>query len=59
MNQHLLRKASVKTVYVYVIRIIKQGLGMLCKWNIGGDCMYDFKGDPVSHIIMPPPHLIH
>ena len=21
----------------YVFRLIKQGLGMLCKWNIGGD----------------------
>ena len=38
MNQHLLMKNSVRAVQVYVFRIVKQGLGILCKWNIGGDC---------------------
>ena len=28
----------LRQYWVYVFRFIKQGLGMLCKWNIGGDC---------------------
>ena len=37
MNRHLLRTNSLKTVYVF--RIVKQGLGTLCQWNIGDDCI--------------------